>query len=91
MGGSSTAGKANSAAGKLMIAVLKVSGWLNSQLSSIMQLKVLCMDYHVCTSTLPKTDYRNYGITKKIHSTIDRAQKHRFVAFIRVVLLIKTA
>ena len=49
MGGSSTAGKADSALGKC---ILNASNWLNSQLSSVMQLnshEALCMEYHVCT------------------------------------------
>ena len=36
-----------------MTTVLKASDWLNSHLSSIMQLnsrEALCMEYHVCTS-----------------------------------------
>ena len=48
-------GEADSIAGKVMIAVLKASDWLNGQLSSEIQLdsrEALCMEYHVYTSLL---------------------------------------
>ena len=47
-----------------MTAVLKASDWLNSQLSSILQLDshdALCMEYHVCTS------YMHSGTNLSVH------------------------